>query len=166
MPNSLKQFKEFLKKDFITPIDITENLCKQFRQFLLDKYTGLTPLNYFFRFKEVIDAAKADGYFHQKPTERVSGKSNPSTKLKEILEIEDYLALLNTPCFHQEVQAAFIFSCYTRLRWVDVKKMEWTELKDNILTTRIIQKKTGQPVVLTLHPIARAILIGKKKRQK
>ena len=71
LPNSFKQFKEFLKKDFITPIDITENLCKQFRQFLLDKYTGLTPLNYFSRFKEVIDAAKADGYFHQKCRKRI-----------------------------------------------------------------------------------------------
>jgi integrase len=130
----------------------------------LDKYTGLTPLNYFSRFKEVIDAAKTDGYFHQKPTERVSGKSNPSIKLKEILEIEDYLALLNTPCFHQEIQATFIFSCYTGLRWVDVKQMEWAQLKDNTLTTRIIQKKIGQPVVLTLHPIARAILNRQKEK--
>jgi integrase len=164
LSNSFTQFKLFIKKDFIPPIEITENLCKQFRRFLLDKYNGLTPLNYFARFKEVVSAAHSDGYFHKKPTEDVSGKSNPSTRLKEILEVEDYLALLNTPYFNEELRNAFIFSCYTGLRWVDVKKAEWNDIKDGTLTTRIIQQKTGQPVILTLHPIAQAILKKQKIR--
>lgn len=164
LQNSFTQFKEFLEKDFISPIDITENLCKRFRQYLLDKYNGLTPLNYFSRFKEVINAAKSDGYFLKKPTEDVKAKSKPSTKLKEILEAEDYLALLKTPYFNEEVRAAFIFSCYTGLRWVDVKALEWKDIEGLILTTRIIQKKTGQPVVLTLHPIAKAILDRQKDK--
>jgi hypothetical protein len=105
LSNSFTQFKAFLKKDFIAPIEINENLCKRFRQYLLDKYNGLTPLNYFSRFKEVISAAKSDGYFQKKPTEEVKAKSKPSTKLKEIVEIEDYLALLSTPSFNEEVRA-------------------------------------------------------------
>ena len=36
LANSLKQFKLFVDKDFISPVDITENFCKRFRQFLLD----------------------------------------------------------------------------------------------------------------------------------
>src|ERR1044072_1270229 len=67
LSNSFTQFKAFLKKDFVPPIEITENLCKRFRQYLLDKYNGLTPLNYFARFKEVISAAESDGYFQKKP---------------------------------------------------------------------------------------------------
>ena len=51
LANSLAQFKLFIKRDFIAPIDITENFCKRFRQFLLDKYTGKTPGNYYARFK-------------------------------------------------------------------------------------------------------------------
>jgi len=165
LSNSFKQFKLFINNnDFIAPIDITENLCKRFRQFLLDKYTGQTPLNYFSRFKWVVDAAESDGYFHKKPTEKVAAKANPSIKLKDNLEIEDYIALLKTPCFNEEIQAAFIFSCYTGLRWVDVKVVDWTDIKDNILTTRIIQEKTGQPVVLTLHPIAKAILDRQRRK--
>lgn len=164
LPNSLTQFKAFINKDFISPIDITENLCKRFRQFLLDKYNGLTPLNYFSRFKEVINAAKSDGYFHKKPTEDVMAKSKPSTKLKEIVEVEDYIALLKTPYFNEEVRSAFIFSLYTGLRWVDVKKLELTDINGDLLTTRIIQKKTGQPVVLTLHPIAKTILDKQKDK--
>lgn len=159
---SLAQFKLFINSDFIAPIDITENFCKRFRQFLLDKFTGETPGGYYARFKWVVNAAASDGYFLNNPTEKVFAKSNPSAKLKENLEVDEYLMLLNTPCFNEEVKAAFIFSCYTGLRWVDVKKLEWKDIRDNILTTRIIQAKTGRPVTLTLHTIAKDIL-GKQR---
>lgn len=158
LANSLKQFKLYVKKGFLAPIDITENFCKRFRQFLLDKFTGETPGNYYARFKWVVKAAESDGYFQKNPTEKVHSKSNPSKRLKENLEVDEYLNLLNTPCLNEEVKAAFIFSCYTGLRWVDVKKMEWSDIRVSVLTTRIIQQKTGQPVTLTLHPIARTVL--------
>ena len=162
--NSLAQFKLFIKKDFISPIEITENFCKRFRQFLLDKYTGETPGNYYSRFKWVVSAAESDGYFQKNPSEKVNSKSNPSSKLKENLEVDEYLKLLTTPCLNEEVKAAFIFCCYTGLRWVDVKKLEWKDIRGNVLTTRIIQAKTGQPVTLTLHPIAKSIIEKQKAK--
>lgn len=162
--NSLTQFKLFVKNDFIAPVDITENFCKRFRQYLLDKFNGETPGCYYSRFKWVVNAAKADGYFQNNPAEKVPAKSNPSTILKENLEVEEYLQLLNTPCLNEEIKAAFIFSCYTGLRWVDVKKLDWKDIKDGILTTRIIQAKTGRPVTITLHEIAKEIL--EKQRRK
>jgi integrase len=162
LANSLTQFKLFINRDFISPVDITENFCKRFRQFLLDKYTGETPGGYYARFKWVVNAAESDGYFQKNPTEKVSAKSNPSIRLKENLEVDEYLNLLNTPCLNEEIKAAFTFCCYTGLRWVDVKKLEWNDIRGNVLTTRIIQAKTGQPVTLTLHPIAKAILEKQK----
>lgn len=36
--------------------------------------------------------------------------------------------------------------------------MEWSDLQESKLITRIIQKKAGRPVILTLHPVAIAIL--------
>ncbi|MEC5143126.1 site-specific integrase [Chitinophaga sp. 212800010-3] len=160
---SLAQFKKFIGKDYVAPIEVNENLCKAFRRYLLDKYTGETPSDYYTRFKWVLAAATADGYYRQNPTEKVSAKSNPSTHLKEFLEVEEYLELLNTPCFNREVQEAFIFCCYTGLRWVDVSQLRWGQIKGAILTTRIIQAKTGLPVTLTLHPIARMILEKRRK---
>lgn len=157
------KFKEFIdNKSFIAPIEISENFCKRFRRYLLDKLTGETPANYFARFKWVIDAATSDGYFIKNPTANIPAVSNPSVALKEHLEVDEYLALLNTPWTNEEVSQAFIFSCYTGLRWVDVKLLNWNDIKGNTLVTRIIQKKTGRPVTLTLHPIAKSIL---QKRQ-
>jgi len=164
LTNSLKQFKLFIDCDFISPVDITENFCKRFRQFLLNKYTGETPGGYYARFKWVVNSATSDGYFHKNPTEDVAAKSNPSSILKENLEIDEYLKLLDTPCSNQEIRSAFLFSCYTGLRWVDVNTLKWADLNGSILTTRIIQKKTGLPVVLTLHEIAQGILNKQKEK--
>ena len=166
LSNSLSQFKLFVKKDFIPPVDITENFCKRFRQFLLDKFTGETPGGYYARFKWVINAAESDGYFQKNPTANVFAKSNPSSRLKENLEVDDYLKLLKTPCLNEEVKSAFIFCCYTGLRWVDVKKLELGDIQGNVLITRIVQAKTGFPVTLTLHPIAQSILETQKIKGK
>ncbi len=162
LKNSYTQFMLFIDRDFIAPVEINENFCKRFRQYLMDKYTGETPGGYYARFKWVVNAATKDGYFHQNPTEEVKAKFKPSSKIKENLEVDEYLALLKTPCLNEEVKAAFTFSCYTGLRWVDVKKLEWKDIRDGVLTTRIIQAKTGKPVTLTLHPIAQGILDKQK----
>lgn len=164
LENSLTQFREFLACDWLSPVDITEDLCKRFRQHLLDNYTGETPMGYFARFKRVINAACDDKYFLTNPVAKLPAKPNPSSTLKEHLEVEEYLTLLGTPCINEEIKAAFIFCCYTGLRWVDVNRLLDSDIKEDKLTTRITQAKTGQPVILTLHPIAQAIV--KKQRNK
>lgn len=162
LPGSFEHFKAFLKKDFIAPIDITENLCSRFRQYLLDKFNGDTPANYFSRYKRVLKAATKEGYFRLNPADDVKAKSNPSTHLKENLEADEYIRLLKTPCLNEEVKEAFVLSCYTGLRWCDVKPLSWSDIKGDQLKTRLIQAKTGEPVWVTLHPIAKAILEKRK----
>jgi len=163
LKNSLAQFKLFIAKGIISPVDITENLCKRFRQYLLDKFTGETPANYFSEFKKVIRAATKDNYWRHNPVEDVNSKTNPSKKLKENLEADEYIKLLHTPCLNETVKDAFVFSCYTGLRFVDIKLLDWKDIKEGRLTTRIIQHKTGLPVTLTLHPIALAILEKRRR---
>jgi integrase len=53
------------------------------------------------------------------------------------------------------VRDAFIFCCYTGLRWCDVKDLSIGYIRaDN----SIVQKKTDVEQHITLHPIARTIL--------
>lgn len=143
LENSLAHFKSFIQKDFIAPIDITENLCIRFRQYLLDNFTGDTPANYYARSKKVIRAATKEGYYRTSPGEDIKAKSNPSTYLKENLESDEYIKLLKTPCYNQDLREAFILSCYSGLRWIDVKFLDWSNVEGDQLTTRIVQKKTG-----------------------
>jgi integrase len=164
MEGSLRHFRTFLKTDYLSTIEVTENLCKRFRQYLLDRFTGDTPANYYARFKWVLKSATKEGYFRYNPSEDIKTKSNPSKKLKANLEVEEYTKLLVTPCLNAEVREAFIFSCYTGLRYVDVRSLCWNDSKGDDLITRIIQKKTGQPVVLSLHSVAKAILAKRRKK--
>jgi integrase len=154
----LNQFKLFVRKPRILPMDITENLSKRFRTFLTDKFTGKTPADYFRSFKRVIRSATKEGYFRIHPAEDVKSKTNASKKLKEFLESDEYRQLIAEPQRNREIRDAFIFCCYTGLRWCDVANLRWTQIKDNTLTTTIIQKKTGKPVELTLHHIPQKIL--------
>jgi integrase len=163
LSNSLTQFELFVDKTFIAPIDITENLVKRFRQYLLDKFSGDTPANYFHHFKQVVRAATKDNYWRHNPAEEIKSKTKPPKILKENLEADEYIKLLTTPCLNEAVKEAFIFCCYSGLRYVDVEALKWADIKGNQLTTRIIQHKTGQPVILTLHPIAKAILDKRRK---
>lgn len=146
LENSLTQFKLFLKKDFIAWIDITENLCVRFRQHLLDHFTGETPANNFSEFKRVLKTASKEGYYRNSPAEDVKSKRNPSVQIKENLEAEEYIKLLRTPCLNSEVQEAFIFCCYSALRHVDVNLLQWSQIDDDHLNTRITQKKNGSTI--------------------
>lgn len=163
LEQSFRHFKKFLGKTSIAPAEITEELITRFRRYLLDRLNGETPANYFARFKKVIRAATKQGYFKIDPAEDVKAKRNKNKKLKANLEAEEYLALLATPSLNTEIREAFIFSCYTGLRWCDVSILKWFDVRGHSLTKRLVQSKTGEPVVITLHPIAKAIL--DKRRQ-
>jgi integrase len=164
LQGSLNQFRLFIKKPRILPMEITENLSKRFRAFLTDKFTGKTPADYFRSFKRVIRSATKDGYFRIHPAEDVKSKTNASKKMKEFLEADEYRHLIDEPLSNHGTRDAFIFCCYTGLRWCDVKSLRWNQIKDDMLTKSIIQKKTGKPVELTLHHIPQKILNIRKDK--
>jgi integrase len=156
LENSLKAFKSFIGKDSISAQDITEKLCRKFQDYLLAKYHGETPSGYFMRFKRVLKKATKDGYFRHNPSEELPAKIGGNKKLKEILTPEEYSKLMNTPCLNHEVKKAFVFSLYSGLRWVDVKSLSWSMIKNNSVS--VIQNKTKIPLEIPLHSIAKSNL--------
>lgn len=121
LQGSFNHFITFIKKKQLSPIEITEELCLRFRNYLVERFKGDTPINYFSEFKRMMKFATKQGYFKFNPVDEINAKQGKAGKLKENLEVEEYLALLMTPCLNERVREAFIFCCYTRLRWVDVK---------------------------------------------
>jgi hypothetical protein len=66
MQGSFAQFKHFLVQERMSTLrasDMTTDLCEQFQKFLLERFNGKTPGNYFGRFKQMIKAARVKGYF-------------------------------------------------------------------------------------------------------
>lgn len=165
LEGSLSQFKKFLKSPILSPLDISENLSLRFRTFLLDKLTGKTPSDYFGAYKRVIKSATKEGYFRFNPAEDIRSKTNPSKHIREFLEADEYIRLLRTPIINKELRDAFVVSCYSGLRWCDISWLRWEDLCDGKMVTRIIQRKTGKPLEITLHPIIKEIL-SRKEHQK
>src|SRR5260221_12658940 len=104
------------------------------------------------RFKRVLKKATKEGYFKYSPAEELPDKAGGNKKLKEILTAEEYSKLMSTPCLNHEVKKAFVFSLYTGLRWVDVKSLKWSEIKNNSVS--VTQTKTKITLEVPLHSIA------------
>ncbi len=101
LQGSYEQLKKFIKKTRLQPLDITENFSRRFRTYLLDHFTGKTPSDYFGAYKRVIKSAFKDGYFRVNPAEDIKSKKNPSKKLREFLEADEYIQLINTGIINQ-----------------------------------------------------------------
>ena len=82
LATSLKHFKTFITKKSISPIKITKELCIRFRNYLLDKFNGDTPMNYFSEFKRMIRSARKQGYFRVHPAEDIKAKTGKNRRLK------------------------------------------------------------------------------------
>lgn len=156
LQSSLTHFRSFLNREFISAKDISEDLCLGFRSYLLKRYNGETPANYFSEFKRMMKAARKAGYFIEDPAEDIKCKTSPVKRRKPVIEPEEYIQLLNTVCPNIEVRRAFVVSMYQGLRWCDVKPLRWESVFDDKLLLK--QSKTGVPVELALHPLVKLML--------
>ncbi|MFB6456958.1 tyrosine-type recombinase/integrase [Chitinophaga sp. Hz27] len=159
LPCSFEKFKAFLlekeRTNQISPFDITKNLCERFQQYLLDTLNGETPGDYFMRFKRVLAAATDENYYAKSPAAGISIKQHPS-EIKDTLTVDEYKRLVNSHCTNHEVKKAAITSMYTGLRWCDIDLEGWQVGETEITLKR--QSKTGEPLKVPLHPVARAII--------
>ncbi|GFD77087.1 hypothetical protein KUL113_65070 [Tenacibaculum sp. KUL113] len=90
---------------------------------------------------------------------------------REYLTIDEVQALSKTPIKQEILKTAFLFSCLTSVRWSDINKMKWREVRDEGIDKdgksihRIVfsQKKTKGAEYLYISSQARALL-GERKR--
>ena len=48
--------------------------------------------------------------------------------MREFLTIEELRALIAVPCRYDIVKKAFLFSCFTGLRYSDMMTLKWSEI--------------------------------------
>lgn len=161
---SLEHFKKFIQvkgyKDFISPKDITEDLCIQFKSHLDDNLNGETPYNYFTKFKKLLkEAIKRDKIFIENPAEDIKNKKKDGLK-KDILNFSEIQKLAQTPCYNNEVKRAFLFSLNTGLRWCDVTALKWRQIDGDKI--KLTQKKTKGEAIVDLNSTSMKIL-GQKE---
>lgn len=141
-----KKFKQFLKEDknliTINTKEVNQALINDFKEYLESALNGEAPATYFKRFKKFLKAATDQNIFTVNPGLKVTIKESKGIS-KEILSVEDLQSLASTECKNDQIKIAFLFSCYSGLRWVDIKTLIWGNIDLNNRRLKITQSKTG-----------------------
>lgn len=152
--------------------DVDDNFVKGFKRYLHTKAKtkGGTPLSqnskytYFNKFRAALREAFNDKYIDENVIRIVKGFKIGESK-REYLTHSELSAMINTYSKYPVLKNAFIFSCLTGLRWSDINKMIWSEVRDEGDSIRIIfrQQKTGGLEYMYISKQARKILGERKK---
>lgn len=161
MKAALDRFKTFLKeerKENLTFINLTPLLIEDFMEFLDDKSHGEGAMSYYKRFKKMIKQAYRKNLLKDNPTEKVEKKLKGKAAKKDILTLDELKLLAATPTASSEVRRAFLFCCVTGLRWIDVNKLKWSNIRLEIKEMNLSQSKTDENVFTPLNNTAMKLL--------
>lgn len=149
---TLRKLKQFWGKPVLPLTEVNEKMLMRFKIYLEEHLSGETPYDYFKALKMIIKQATKEGLFVHNPAEDIT-VSKQDGEAKNALTVQELQLLYNSDCPNETVKRAFIFSCYTGLRYGDATKLRWQHItQDNIL--KIVQAKTNHPVAIPLGEIA------------
>lgn len=83
-------------------------------------------------------------------------------KKKNFLNVAEIQHLAEAPCLNQELKRAFLFSCFSGLRYSDICALTWRNIDGDFLD--FTQKKTDEEARIPLHPNARQILFENREK--
>jgi site-specific recombinase XerD len=129
---------------------------------------GNTQFIYVRVFGAVFNQAIKEGIIKENPLNRFDRQELPRAVKQEIpfLTIDEVNCLRNTPCAFPEIKAAYLFSCYTGLRFSDVKSLTWGQLRQVNNKTMLVytQKKTQKQEYLPLATPALDIINARERK--
>jgi len=142
--------------------EIDRRLCVKFSDFLKSEVSANSAKIYYGIFKTALKQAVLDEILQKNPA---SGISIPTVEMETtFLTLTELRTLDNTPCEHPDIKNAFIFSCFTGLRFSDAKSLKWMDINEGAIIKR--QKKTGMIATIPLASAAKIILEQQKELNK
>jgi len=164
------KLEDYCKNKKITFEDVDEDFVLGFKKYLnkTARTRSGTPLSqntkysYYNKFKAALKQAFADGYTRRNFATTVKGFAEGETT-REHLTHQELQALAKAECGYPILKAAFMFSCLTGLRWSDISKLTWSEVREEENDTKLIfkQKKTAGQEYQFISDQARKLL-GKR----
>ncbi|WP_188651329.1 site-specific integrase [Yeosuana aromativorans] len=164
----------------ITFNDVDVEFIKGYRKYLDNvavtksqkKLSQNTKHTYFNKFKACLNAAFDEGYLKENLMKKVKGFSMGEST-REYLTSEELQKLSQTDCSIPLLKRAFLFSALTGIRWSDVNKLKWSEVREegiddsgnHVFRVVFQQKKTDGVEYLYISQQARELL-GERKDHK
>lgn len=117
--------------------DITPEFCEGFKDYLLNKVKTKTGnalsqnscSSYFNKFRASLNQAVDDGIINDNPCKKIKGIKAEETE-REYLTQEELQAIMEAECRYDVLKNAFLFSCFTGLRWSDINLLTWSKIQD------------------------------------
>ena len=156
--NAIAHLKKFRNGDTLTFAQLNRELFEDYREYLLkEAKPRLSPNSaqiYLARVKTALHQAVDEARLPRDPSAKVTIKKKD--KLPVHLTLEEVQKLSETPCANEQVKAAFLFSCFTGLRYSDVDALTWDKIWDGHI--EFSQRKTDAAERLPLSAEALRIL--------
>jgi integrase len=134
--SALKYLEDFTKGSLLFG-ELNESILEDFKEYLLNtksnksakaKLSQNSAQSYFNKIKAALKQAYKDGILQTNLNAKV--KPIPSAEThREYLTLEEVNQLIKTPCNNTLLKRAALFSTLTGLRFSDIKKLEWHELR-------------------------------------
>lgn len=155
------------KAEGMTLRDVTPPFLRKFLDYLkgdVSKYGGKlsqdTIYTYFTVFSILLNKAVRLGLIVSNPFHQLGKGEKPQrkTKKREYLTLEEVKKMADAECDDWRVKYAFLFCCFTGLRYVDVSRLKWKHIikvNEKDWQIEVVQQKTKEPVYVPLSDNAR-----------
>lgn len=150
---SLTRFMEYLastpqysKYQNVLPMEaVTPDMVLGFTNYLRKKCTGEGPRKNYHWFKKILADAVEEELIKKNPCKGIRIVYDTNVMLKEILTPKEIsrLAAFRYEGEQREVQRAFIFCCFTGLRFCDVSELTFANVDYESIVMRFNQKKSA-----------------------
>ena len=147
--------------------DVTPPFLRKFLEYLkgdVNKYGGKLSnesiYTYFTVLSILMNKAVRLGMLNSNPFHKLGQGEKPQrrTKKKEYLTLDEVKKMAAADCDDWRVKYAFLFCCFTGLRYIDVSRLKWkhiVKVSDDEWKLEMIQQKTQEPVYIPLSENAR-----------
>ena len=150
MKGVLTRFIDFLKIEYpqystyIKPEQITKDMVSLFVEYLQSRSKGEGALDYYSKFKKVINYAVDNDVIAKNPCKGVVCKCDKQVLRKDVLSLEEMQALISTHYDNEnpEIRRAFIFCLYTGIRFCDVQDLKYSNVDYSNKILSFEQNKT------------------------
>lgn len=124
--------------EVLTMDEVTIENCMKFHQYLKDKAVtkGNKPLSqnsrysYLNKLKACLKLAYKERLISENVSEFIKGFKQGEAN-REYLTFEEVQKLVETDCMYPVLKNAFLFSCLTGIRWSDIQRMNWVNLRSS-----------------------------------
>ena len=152
--------------------ELNVNFCNDFRSYLLtakrqrgiqsERITENSARTYFSKFKSALKQAYKKGLTDKDLSTLVDGVKEPETK-REYLTLEELQKLSEIPCTIPLLKNAAIFSALTGLRFSDISKLVWSEVRYSEMNGYYLQFRQKKTKGFETLPISKQAfeLLGK-----